>query len=539
MGDIFGGNNSNVVTTTQGSTPPAWLTQFYQDNANERRGIYDIAKQLYNQNVNNQPYTEPRIQSFTTDQLRAMQMVRDNIGIADPVLDSSLARANAASQSYYDRGGQPYTPNAIQTGNFTDRYARSNIGPTLGQANLVNGNQFNQIRGGAYNPLAVNAERVGIDPNERLSSQDWDTQAAQQYMSPYTSTALQSTLAEMNRQSQLGHLGDRAKAAQTGAFGGSRQAIVEAERNRNLERAQSDVIAQAYDRAYNQGAQQFNTDQSRSMQAGSFNLGQDMQSALANQQAGMQAGLANQGQYSAAQQFGLGQGMQAQLANLDTQTKNAYTNQAAQNQFGLANQQYANAMAQYNDQANQAAYNTNAANWFNNQNLGMAGQVQNQNMGLQSFNANRDQFNTDQTRMMQSGVLALQQAPVVQSMAAQNANNLMNIGNSWQNFGQQNLNLGYNDYLQQRQAPYNNFAFLNSASQGQFFQPNAGTTTTGSTTSPGPNTAAQITGLASTGIGLLDKTGAFGGGGWLSGMFGGGGAVPLGLNTGSGSFMGW
>lgn len=84
---------------------------------------------------------------------------------------------------------------------------------------------------------------------------------AAQYMNPYLSAVLTPQLAELQRQSQITQMGNASKLTQAGAFGGSRQAIMDAETQRNLLGEQNKAIGTAYSNAYDQGRDQFNTEQ--------------------------------------------------------------------------------------------------------------------------------------------------------------------------------------------------------------------------------------------------------------------------------------
>lgn len=92
-------------------------------------------------------------------------------------------------------------------------------------------------------------------------------QQAQQYMNPYISAALNPQLAEMKRQSDIARLDDAARLSKAGAFGGSRQAIMESEGRRNLLEKQGQAIGQGYQTAYDKAMGQFNTEQDRRLGA--------------------------------------------------------------------------------------------------------------------------------------------------------------------------------------------------------------------------------------------------------------------------------
>ena len=80
-------------------------------------------------------------------------------------------------------------------------------------------------------------------------------------MNPYLQAVLQPQLAEMRRQAQITDLGNAAKATAAGAFGGSRQALMGAETQRNLMGDMQEAIGKGYATAYDKGLGQFNVEQ--------------------------------------------------------------------------------------------------------------------------------------------------------------------------------------------------------------------------------------------------------------------------------------
>ena len=90
---------------------------------------------------------------------------------------------------------------------------------------------------------------------------------AAQYMSPYIQEALAPQLREAQRSSDILGQQNAAKAVGQGAFGGSRSALVEAERQRNLGMQMGDIRAKGLQDAYTQAASQFNADQARALDA--------------------------------------------------------------------------------------------------------------------------------------------------------------------------------------------------------------------------------------------------------------------------------
>ncbi len=97
--------------------------------------------------------------------------------------------------------------------------------------------------------------------------QKFTAQAAQDYMNPYLQAALNPQIEEARRQAQITRLGDANRLTKAGAYGGSRQAIMESELNRNLGQNLANITGQGYQTAYDKAMQQFNTAQGAAQQA--------------------------------------------------------------------------------------------------------------------------------------------------------------------------------------------------------------------------------------------------------------------------------
>ena len=91
--------------------------------------------------------------------------------------------------------------------------------------------------------------------------------AADFYMNPYQQNVIDIGKREAARQSAIQGTQQQAQATQAGAFGGGRDAIMRAERERNLGQQMSDIQAQGSNAAFTNAQQQFNADQARRMQA--------------------------------------------------------------------------------------------------------------------------------------------------------------------------------------------------------------------------------------------------------------------------------
>ena len=109
---------------------------------------------------------------------------------------------------------------------------------------------------------------------------------AQDYMSPFMNAALEPQIAEAQRQAEIQRVQNASRLGKAGAFGGSRQAIMESEGQRNLLRNLADIYGTGMQTAYTQGMGQFNTEQDRARQAQEYTNKYGLESLKAMQDAG-------------------------------------------------------------------------------------------------------------------------------------------------------------------------------------------------------------------------------------------------------------
>jgi hypothetical protein len=88
-----------------------------------------------------------------------------------------------------------------------------------------------------------------------------DPGVSQKYMSPYIQSALDPQIAEARRQAEIENLKNKTAATRAGAYGGSRGALMESEAQRNLLQNLAGITGAGYNKAYEQGAQQFLAEQ--------------------------------------------------------------------------------------------------------------------------------------------------------------------------------------------------------------------------------------------------------------------------------------
>jgi hypothetical protein len=215
-----------------------------------------------------------------------------------PQLGMASGLAAAASQRALNTGYRPgqfqnqyYGFDPYQSGDFQNQFQAPG--------------QYQSGQFGANQVQAPNLQNYQMGPAERVNTQSFaQPGSADAYMSPYMQSVVGIQQREATRASEMQRNQDQAQAVGKGAFGGSRQAIVEAERQRNLGTQLGDIQATGSQAAYQAAQQQFNQEQNARLQA-----------QQANQQAGLTVGQQNLGANLGVQQLGSGQNMQAQLAN--------------------------------------------------------------------------------------------------------------------------------------------------------------------------------------------------------------------------------
>ena len=166
---------------------------------------------------------------------------------ARPYVERMLGKAEAATNAPYQAyGGQ-------RTAEFTPLQQQA----FQGAANLGPAGQI-----GTGTQMAGIAGLQGLGAGQQYAQQATSPGSMQAYMSPYMNMALEPQLREAARRSAMEGQMNQAQAVQRGAFGGSRSALIEAERQRNLGQLQSDIFGRGMQSAFEQArqAQQFGAD---------------------------------------------------------------------------------------------------------------------------------------------------------------------------------------------------------------------------------------------------------------------------------------
>jgi len=292
----------------------------------------------------------------------------------------------------------------------------SGLAGLVGQQAGQMGSSFQPMQ---YQPIGVSytgtqapsLQQFQMAGPQQVGADRFGTQAMQDYMSPYMSGVVEQQKRGAIQDYARQMPGLQAQGIRSGARGGTREALLQAEANRNLQQQLQGIQATGSQQAFQQAAQQFGADRAAQMQA-----------AMANQQAGMQTGQANLQALLGTQQLGAQTGLQSQQLN-----------QAAQ----LQAQQQALGQNQAAQQAMEQSRQFGA------------------NLGLQGL----------QQQLAAAGTLGQlgQQQFGQQQMASQAQ---QQTGAQMQQLEQQRLQMAYEDFLNRQRYPYQQLGFMSDLIRG-------------------------------------------------------------------------
>lgn len=210
----------------------------------------------------------------------------------------------------------------------------------------MNGNQLNALQGyyGMQNSAGTNAMSNAAQIANNAAQNPYQTgtftnaNTAQQYMNPYVQNVIDVQKNAALRDYQIQQAANHNNMAQQGAFGGSRQAIMDSEAQRALTTNLANIEAQGYNNAFTNAQQQFNTEQQQGLSAAGLNANTAIQGANT---------LGNIGSTMNAQGMNALQGISG-IGNTQQQVE--------QNQMNAA----------YNNFQNQVYWPQNQIGWYSN-----------------------------------------------------------------------------------------------------------------------------------------------------------------------------
>jgi hypothetical protein len=259
------------------------------------------------ENTNIPDYAKPYVETMLgSAQQQIYNYDKDPVtGVMTPTTIKPYVPYSQNAQDYI----APFSPLQNQAMTATGQMGTA---PQLDAASGIAGLAGARALGTGYGPSQFNAQQTyapqlnqyQMGPAQQVGTQDYTGQNVSQYMNPYMQSVVDIQQREAQRQGDIAGTQRAGQAVRSGAFGGSRAAIMDAEAARNLATQKGDIQAQGQNAAFQNAQQQFNQQQQANMQA-----------QLANQGAGLQVGGQNLNALLGTQQLGAGQNLQAQLAN--------------------------------------------------------------------------------------------------------------------------------------------------------------------------------------------------------------------------------
>jgi hypothetical protein len=180
-----------------------------------------------------------------------------------------------------------------------------------GAANLQTPGQFGQATG-----AAGMGTMEGLTAGQRLQNQSTNPYAVGAYMDPYIQNALNPALQLQNQNYGMQGAAQQGAATQAGAFGGSRNALMQGLNQQNQMLANNQLIGNAYNTAFNNAQNQMNQVAQTGLQGAQTGIsGANALAGIGGQQLAAQQGILGlQNQYGTQQQQNaqnvINQGMQ-------------------------------------------------------------------------------------------------------------------------------------------------------------------------------------------------------------------------------------
>ena len=197
---------------------------------------------------------------------------------AGPYITDMLGRSQAQAALPY----QAYTPDVATV------YQPMGQAQVAGPSSLQS--QAFQGIGSLTLPSAMDTAAQQAQQTYQTSQQYMPTVGTvESYMNPYLEAVLQPQLREAQRSADIQRMDTASRLSKAGAYGGSRQAIMESEGQRNLQQLLSDITGKGYAGAYDTAMQRRASD----LQAGLQGLGQQTAATQALSSIGAQQQASN------------------------------------------------------------------------------------------------------------------------------------------------------------------------------------------------------------------------------------------------------
>lgn len=411
-----------------------------------------------------QPYNFATVAPMSPTQLEAMNRTADisRAGVGQGAVNDAMATT---------RNEMAYNPMTVTAPTANDQFSVSPINAQqIERQNAVGINpidrvgQTGAVQTGQIGTGPINAQQV---TGQTVNAAQFDPNAMSRYTNPYEDQVVQQTISDLDRARQMTQNQNAANAIGAGAFGGSRDALVQSETNKNFLNEvgrQTGALRQA---GYNQGAQMQQADLGRQQQAG-------MQTASF----GQQADLANQAQTLAADRASAGFDLQGQTETGRQALQSGLAANQLNTQRDLSNQRMSGMEAQLGlqsgmqaNQLNQRSMAQNAANDLAAQRATQQGNIAAGQINQRADLANQQALMRAQQLNQQAGMQGSQNRQraaqqlaglggAMRGMQYGDAAQLQGVGDLQQAQGQRLLDDRYNRFLDEREYPIRMFDVL-------------------------------------------------------------------------------
>ena len=296
--------------------------------------VFDTGQRL--SRVPFQAYDEATVAPLAPTQLEGMQATAD--AARRGIGQEQLAAANAAAQ---------------RAAGFTPSFFNVNLGtdvPTVEAASLQ-AQQIGPLKGPSNASFDVDPVTAQQVQGRTVDAQSFSGTDLSPYQNQFQSEVIDAALGDIERSRQMAQNQNQANAVRAGAFGGDREAIVEAETNRGFAEQAARTAANLRAQGFESAARRAEADVGRAQTAGLQTAQLGQQADLANQRSDLQAGttsarLGLQGQIEAGRQ-----NLQGDIASLQSDLARQRANQSADLAAGTSSAQLGLNAARANQQA--------------------------------------------------------------------------------------------------------------------------------------------------------------------------------------------
>ena len=434
------------------------------------------------------PYGGARLAYFSPDELTGQAMTR---GYAASGTPQEYTDAGTTLSGLTGYGTQGYTP-----GTISSSYTAREAGPTYAAGTLgASGYGGRQITSG-YRPETRGSAYTARTAGEAFNPLEYEKNL-QRFMSPYQQQVTDIEKREAIRQSQMMAARNQDAAAASGGLGGYREAIMQAERQRNLGTQLGDIQARGQQKAFENAQAQLERERAAKLGAAQFGLQQYTSEEAARQQQERFA----QGAFQAGQQAK----QQAAALGLNAEQQTEASRQAAEKyrQSAFATQEQTRQQA---SSQRLAAYQAGERARAEAAKLGLNAQQQQEaaNQAAEKFAQSAYDMSSRTALAKAKGLMGL--GTEKERAALSRIQALIGIGSQQRAMEQASLDMGYDDFLRQQGYSKDQLGFFSNLLRGVPVTPQQTT----STFQQQPGLFQSLLGAGLSGLGLYKGYGGAG-----------------------------